>query len=121
MATQALPTLRSTPILSSNFSSAVAMSTGKRTTGDLGSTEQRPAQAMPGNFPGFEGRVWRNVTRQRFRSHGNDRPRLDSCIRKQKHGWRMWDEIVGGLRECKICHYRRDQSKHWLTSFGSTI
>lgn len=105
MATQSLLTLRSTLILLSDFStSVVAMSTGKRTTGDLDSTEQRPTQAIPIDSPGYDCRVWCNVTRQRFRSPGNDRLRLDSCMRKQNHGWIVWDEITGGFRECKIRH-----------------
>ena len=55
MATQSLLTLRSTPILSSGFSSVVAVSTGNRTTGDLNSTEQRRMQADPIDLPRLRG------------------------------------------------------------------
>lgn len=55
MATQSLLAPLSTPTLSSDFSSVVAMSTGQRALGDLDSTEQRPAQPSPIDLPVYEG------------------------------------------------------------------
>lgn len=105
----------------SDTSSDLVMSTEQRTIDDFESTEQqRPVQPGPIDLPGYEGLVWRNVTRQRFRIPENDRPRLDSWVWKQKHGWRVWDSIGEEYWLCKICHCRRSSNKHWFKSFKST-
>lgn len=98
-----------------------AMSTKQHTIDDFESTEQqRPTQSSPINLPGYEGLKWRNVTRQRFRIPENDRPRLDSWVWKQKHGWRVWDSSGEEYWLYKICHCRRSSNKHWFESFKST-
>lgn len=87
MATQSLLAPHSTHTFSSNPSNEVAMSTEQRTLGDFESTEQGPAQPRPIDLPGYEDLVWRKITKQKFRIPGNDRPRLDSWVWKQKHGY----------------------------------
>lgn len=60
--------------------------------GDLEGTEhQRPLQSAPVDLPDYEGLLWRNITRQKFRIPENDRQQLDPWVWKQKHGWRVWD------------------------------
>lgn len=118
MATQSMFAPQSPHTFSSDTSSEPAISTGQRTIDDFESTEQqRPAQSGPIDLPGYEGLVWRNVTTQRFRIPENDRPRLDSWVWKQKHGWRVCGEEYW---LCKICHCRRSSNKHWFKSFKST-
>jgi len=121
MATQSMFAPRSPRTFTLDASSDLAMSTEQRTIDDFESTEQqRPVQSGPIDLPGYEGLVWRNVTRQRFRIPENDRPRLDSWVWKQKHGWRVWDSIGEEYWLCKICHCRRSPNKHWFKSFKST-
>ena len=120
MATQSFLAPHSTHTFSSDPSSEGAISTEQRTIDDFESTEQRPAQPSSIDLPGYEGLVWRNVTRQRFRIPENDRPRLDSWVWKQKHGWRVWDSVGEEYWLCKICHCRRSPNKHWFKSFKST-
>lgn len=57
------------------------------------------------------------MTRQKFRIPENDRPRLDSWVWKQKHGWGVRDSIGEGYWLCKICHSRRSLNKRWFKSF----
>jgi len=105
----------------SDTSSDLAMSTEQRTIDDFESTEQqRPNQPGPIDLPGYEGLMWCNFTRQRFRIPENDRPRLDFWVWKQKHGWRVLDSIGKEYWLCKICHCRRSSNKHWFKSFQST-
>lgn len=121
MATQAVFEVQSPHTLSSDPSSETSMSAEHHTADDLESTEQqRPAQPAPLNLPGYEVLVWRNVTGQKFRIPENDRPRLDSWVWKQKHGWRVWGSVGEEYWLCKICHGRRSSKKHWFKSFKST-
>lgn len=88
---------------------------------DLDRVEQQlPPQRALSDLPGYEGLVWRNVTRQKFRIPENDRPRLDSWVWKHKHGWRVWDSVGEEYWLCKICHGRRSSIKHCFKSFKST-
>ena len=86
---------------------------GQKQKDDNDSTDrQSPPQRMPNDLPGYEGLVWRNVTKQKFRIPENDRSRLDSWVWKQKHGWRVWDNTGEEYWLCKICHGRRSTNKH---------
>ena len=94
---------------------------GQKQKDDNDSTDrQSPPQRMPNDLPGYEGLVWRNVTKQKFRIPENDRSRLDSWVWKQKHGWRVWDNTGEEYWLCKICHGRRSTNKHWFKSLKST-
>ena len=52
---------------------------GQKQKDDNDSTDrQSPPQRLTNDLPGYEGLVWRNVTKQKFRIPENDRSRLDS-------------------------------------------
>lgn len=122
MATQSSTfVLQSPHTVCADPASETSASAEQHTVDDLESTEQqRPAQPAPTDLPGYEGLVWRNVTRQKFRIPENDRTRLDSWVWKQKHGWRVWDSVGEEYWFCKRCHGRRSSNKHWFRSFKST-
>lgn len=107
--------------LCTNPSAEMSISAVQDSAREFDSIEQRrPPQQALNDLPGYEGLVWRYVTRQKFRIPENDRPRLDSWVWKRKHGWRVWDSIGEEYWLCKICHGRRSSIKHWFKSFKST-
>lgn len=122
MATQPSTLILSSPrTVCADPSTEVSVSAEQYSVGVLGSNEQqRPSQPALLDLPGYKGLVWRNVARQKFRIPENDRPRLDSWVWKQKHGWRVWDSVGEEYWLCKICHGRRSSNKHWFKSFKST-
>jgi hypothetical protein len=85
--------------------SETSVSAEQHTVDDLESTEQQhPKQSAPTDLSGYEGLVWRNVTKQKFRLPENDRPRLDSWVWKQKHGWRVWNSVGEEYWLCKVTY-----------------
>ncbi|KAI6788856.1 hypothetical protein KC343_g6742 [Hortaea werneckii] len=96
MATQSLLAPHLTHTFSSDPSNEVAMSTEQHTIDNFESTEQqRPAQPSPIDLLGYEGLVWRNVAKQRFRIPENDRPRLDSWS-PESHKKRKLEQYLKG-------------------------